>query len=102
MIAKLDRLSRGVIESAVIEELVSRKHARILSAGGEGTERNDPTAHLTRRMLQLVASYERSLIAARTKAALAAKKARGEKIGAEPYSQSDNCCHDRRLSYRRL
>lgn len=90
MIAKLDRLSRGdVIESAVIEELVSRKHARILSAGGEGTDRDDPTAHLTRRMLQLVAGYERSLIAARTKAALAAKKARGEKIGAEPYGQSD-------------
>src|SRR5687767_174268 len=63
MIAKLDRLSRGdVIESAVIEELVSRKRARILSAGGEGTERDDPTAHLTRRMLQLVANYEKSLI----------------------------------------
>jgi len=41
-----------------------------------------------RTMLDGAAAYERALIRARTKAALAAKRARGERAGAVPYGYS--------------
>lgn len=92
LVARLDRLSRGdVLEAAMLEELVSRRGARIVSCQGEGTEGEDsPTQLLTRRLLQLVSHYERGLISARTRAALAAKRARGERVGAERYGRDDH------------
>lgn len=91
LVARLDRLSRGdVLEAAMLEELVSRRGARIVSCQGEGTEGEDsPTQLLTRRLLQLVSHYERGLISARTRAALAAKRARGERVGAERYGRDN-------------
>ena len=91
IVAKLDRLSRGdAIEAAIIEELIDRRRARVLSAAGEGTEhQDDPSAQLQRSIVQMFASYERGMIAARTRAALAAKKARGERVGTEPYGRTD-------------
>lgn len=94
VVAKLDRLSRGdLLEAMLVEELIGRRRARVVSAAGEGTDRDDdPTALLTKRLLQLVASYEKGLIGARTRAALAAKKARGERVGALPYGQTAEEC----------
>lgn len=91
LVARLDRLSRGdVLEAAMLEELVARRGARIVSCQGEGTDGDDsPTQLLTRRLLQLVSHYERGLISARTRAALAAKMARGERVGAERYGRDD-------------
>ncbi len=56
-----------------------------MSAAGEGTEGDDPTAMLMRRIIDAFAEYERLLIGARTKAALRAKRARGERAGALPF-----------------
>ena len=85
IVAKRDRLARDAFLSVLIEREVAKKGGRILSAAGEGTDRDDPSATFTRRILDAVAELERALIAARTRAALKAKRARGERAGTEPY-----------------
>jgi DNA invertase Pin-like site-specific DNA recombinase len=79
LVAKRDRLSRDVIETAMIERLVTKRGARILSAAGEGTESDDPSGMLMRRLIDSFAEYERLIISARTKHALSAKRRRGER-----------------------
>jgi len=85
VVAKRDRLGRDPIKVAMIESAVARKGARIVSTAGEGTEGDDPASVLMRRMVDAFAEYERLLIGARTKAALGAKRARGERTGQIPY-----------------
>lgn len=85
LVAKRDRLGRDPLVLAMIEATVTRTGARIASAAGEGTESDDPSSILMRRMIDAFSEYERLIIKARTKAALAAKKARGERTGAIPY-----------------
>ena len=70
----------------MIEAAIRRRGARIVSAAGEGTEGDGPTDVLTRRIVDACGEYERLIIKARTKAALAVKNGRGEKTGgAIPY-----------------
>lgn len=78
--AKRDRLGRDVLNVAMLERLVQRKGARIVSAAGEGTDGTAPADVLMRQMLDAFAQFERALIATRTKAALAAKRRRGERV----------------------
>lgn len=85
LVAKRDRLARDSFVIAVLERELQRKGARLVSAAGEGTDSDDPTAVFTRRILDAVAELERGLTAARTRAALRAKRARGELAGTEPY-----------------
>ena len=85
MVAKRDRLGRDPLVVAMIESAVQRKGARIVSAAGEGTDSDAPTDILMRRMVDAFAEYERLIIGARTKSALEAKKARGERTGSIPY-----------------
>lgn len=79
LIAKRDRLARDLINGALIEATVKRKRARIVSAAGEGTDSDDPSAQLQRMMIDAFATYERLVIKARTSAALRAKAERGER-----------------------
>jgi site-specific DNA recombinase len=86
LVAKRDRLSRGdMMTTAMIEAAAKRAGARIVSAAGEGTESDDPASVLMRRIVDAFGEYERLLIKARTRAALLAKKARGERYGQVPY-----------------
>ena len=85
IVAKRDRLGRDPLAVAMIEAAVARKGARIVSAAGEGTDSDSPTDILMRRMVDAFAEYERLIIGARTKAALQAKKVRGERVGQLPY-----------------
>lgn len=85
LVAKRDRLGRDPMVLAMIEAAVNRSGAKIISAAGEGTESDDPSAVLMRRMVDAFSEYERLIIKARTKSALAAKKARGERTGGIPY-----------------
>jgi DNA invertase Pin-like site-specific DNA recombinase len=88
LVAKRDRLSRGdVMTTAMIEAAVKRRGARIVSAAGEGTESDDPASILMRRMIDAFAEYERLIIAGRTRSALRAKSARGERAGQVPYGR---------------
>ncbi len=88
LVAKRDRLGRDPLVVAMIEAAVKRKGARIVSAAGEGTESDDPTSVLMRRIVDAFGEYERLVIGARTKAALQAKKARNERTGSVPYGKT--------------
>lgn len=83
VVAKRDRLARDVMNAALVERLTERVGARIRSAAGEGTEGelDDPSGMLMRGIVDLFAQYERAIIRARTKAALAVKASRGERTG---------------------
>jgi DNA invertase Pin-like site-specific DNA recombinase len=84
VVAKRDRLARDPIVSAMVERMVQSAGARLLSAAGEGTDGDSPADVLMRRMLDAFAEHERLIIRARTKAAMQAKKARGERVGSVP------------------
>lgn len=82
IVAKRDRLARDVVLAAIIERLVEKKGAKIVSAAGEGGDDvNDPSSMLMRRIVDAFAEYERALIRSRTRAALGVKKKRGERVG---------------------
>jgi DNA invertase Pin-like site-specific DNA recombinase len=95
IVAKRDRLGRDVLNVAMFERLAERKGARIVSAAGEGTDTNDPTSRLMRQIVDSFAEYERAIIRARTRAALAVKKARGERVGGIPFGYQ--LAEDKRL-----
>jgi len=85
IVAKRDRLGRDLVGVAMIERQIIRKGARIVSAAGEGTEGTDAGAMMQRQILDVFAEYERRLIGQRTKAALQAKRSRGERAGNLPF-----------------
>lgn len=83
VVAKRDRLARDTMVAAMVERMAGAAGATVASAAGEG-EGTGPEALLMRRMVDAFAEYERALIAARTRAALAVKRSRGERVGAVP------------------
>jgi DNA invertase Pin-like site-specific DNA recombinase len=87
LVAKRDRLGRDVLNVAMIERLVERRGARVCSAAGEGTDDDGPTGQLMRTIVDAFAQYERALIRARTRAAMAAARKRGQRIGTVPWGQ---------------
>jgi len=87
LVAKRDRLGRDVLNVALIERLVERRGARVQSAAGEGTEDDGPTGKLMRSIIDAFAEYERAIIRARTKTAMQAAKARGQRVGQIPFGQ---------------
>ena len=84
LLAKRDRLGRDVLKAALVERLTQRASAEVVSADGAGNG-NSPEAQLMRTMIDAFAQYERALIRARTKAALAQKKSKGQRVGRIPY-----------------
>jgi len=84
VVARRDRLARDVVVSAMIERLAARKGATVASADGTGNG-TGPEAEMMRGVLAVFAQYERQIIRGRTKAALGAKRARGERAGTVPY-----------------
>lgn len=83
IVAKRDRLARDVVVAAMVERLAERVGARIVSADGTGNAEG-PEGMLMRGLVDLFAQYERALIRSRTAAALAVKRARGERVGQVP------------------
>ncbi len=81
-----DRLSRDPYINCMIERIVEKKQARLISADGSH-EGNNPHDILMRRIIDAFAEYEALMISTRTKAALARKKARGERVGHIPYGK---------------
>jgi len=84
LVAKRDRLARDTMLAAMVERLAARNGATVESADGVG-EGAGPESMLMRRMVDAFAEYERAIIGARTRAALAVKKRRGERTGSVPY-----------------
>lgn len=83
MVAKRDRLARDAFLAASIERTLP-KGATIVSADGTGNG-SAPSDALMRTILDGMAEYERALIRGRTKQALQAKRAKGQRAGMIPY-----------------
>jgi DNA invertase Pin-like site-specific DNA recombinase len=79
LVGKRDRLARDVGLAAVMEGLARAQGARIMSAAGEGTTGEEPADVLQRRIVDVFAEFERATIRARTRAALAARRRRGDR-----------------------
>ncbi len=77
--ARRDRFARSIAIAAVIEETARRRGARVVTP--DAPESDDPFAGAMRGMMDVFSQLERALIASRTRGALAAKRARGEKTG---------------------
>ena len=75
---KRDRLARDTLHAAMIERLAERAGAHVLTCDGAG-EGDSPEAQMLRGIMDVFAQYERAVIRARTKAALAHKRANGER-----------------------
>src|SRR5271157_828444 len=87
VIAKRDRLARDVAVAATIEKAARANGSRVVCADGVGNG-DTPADSFMRSILDAAAQYERALIRARTRAALQAKRARGERAGEVPYGYS--------------
>lgn len=79
--AKRDRLARAVGVAAVLEEAARRMGASVETP--DAPDSDDPFAQAMRGMMDVFAQLERAIIAARTTAALAVKRARNEKTGGD-------------------
>jgi DNA invertase Pin-like site-specific DNA recombinase len=84
VVAKRDRIARDVMLAANVERAVSLAGARVVSASGEGNG-DSPADAFIRTVIDGAAQYEHGLIRARTRAALEAKRARGERVGSIPF-----------------
>jgi DNA invertase Pin-like site-specific DNA recombinase len=84
LVSRRDRLARDVVIAATIERAAQRAGARVVSADGVGGG-DSPAEAFQRSILDAVAQFERALIRERTRAALRAKRARGERAGNVPW-----------------
>jgi DNA invertase Pin-like site-specific DNA recombinase len=89
IVHKRERLARDPYIMGMIERIIEKKKAKLVSAIGE-MEGDEPHNVLLRGIMDLFAHYEALVISTRTKAALSRKKARGERVGRVPYGQRLN------------
>lgn len=82
IVAKRDRLSRDPLVSMLTEQALGKIKATVLCA--DGNNETDPASELIRHILDGVARFERRMIGIRTKAALAARRAKGLPLGRPP------------------
>lgn len=89
IVHKRERMGRDPYVNCMIERIIEKKKAKLVSAIGE-MEGDQPHDVLMRRIMDAFSEYEALLISTRTKAALSRKKARGERVGRVPYGQRLN------------
>lgn len=78
LVAKRDRLARDVLHAAMATRLAEREGARIVTADGLCSSAT-PEGALLRTLVDAFSAYEREIIRARTQAALAARRSRGQR-----------------------
>lgn len=87
---KLDRLGRSLVHLAqMIGEFDGYGTALVCPSQGIDTRADNPAGRLQMHVLMAVAEFERSLIRERTKAGLAAARARGARLGRPRGSRLD-------------
>lgn len=84
VVHRLDRFSRDPMTAALAEQELQRHGATLACADGVG-HGDDPASKMIRTMLLAAAEFEKAMIKARIKAALAVKQRRGERTGTAPY-----------------
>ncbi len=82
VVAKRDRFSRDPLVAMLTERSLEKLGASVVCA--DGNNETDPASELIRHILDGVARFERRMIGLRTKAALAARKAAGHRLGRPP------------------
>jgi DNA invertase Pin-like site-specific DNA recombinase len=87
VVAKRDRIARDPMLTRAVEGEAARLGAVVVSAAGEASGGTGPADVMMRGVVDLFSEYERGLIRARTKAALAALKAKGQRTGELAYGQ---------------
>ncbi len=86
LVAKLDRLTRSVRDlGALIDDYFGEKRGLRLLAVDDQIDTKTAGGRLVLNVLASVSQWEREVIGERTRAALAVKKARGERAGATTY-----------------
>lgn len=80
VVAKLDRLSRSVLDFASITERAKRRGWAVVALDVD-VDTATPTGELVANITSSVAQWERRIIAARTSEAMQAMKARGVRLG---------------------
>lgn len=81
--AKLDRLSRSILDFAGLLEEARKRDFNIVALD-LGLDLSTPQGELVANVIASVAQWERRIIGQRTKEALAVKKAQGVRIGRPP------------------
>lgn len=82
--AKRDRVARDVVIAATVERAAAMAGAVVRTTDGS-SDATGPEGGMMRGIVDVFAQYEREVIRARTRAALAVKKTRGERVGELPY-----------------
>ncbi len=80
MVAKLDRLSRSLLDFALLMERSQREGWSIVALD-LGVDTTSPGAEMMANVMASFSQFERRLIGERTSAALQAAKARGQRLG---------------------
>lgn len=80
LVAKLDRLSRSLLDFASLMER-SRRHGWAVVALDVGVDTTTPNGEMVANVMATFAQFERRLIGQRTKEALAVKRAEGVRLG---------------------
>jgi DNA invertase Pin-like site-specific DNA recombinase len=80
LVGKRDRVARDMAITIAVESELTRKGARLVSAAGEGSGDDGISGLILRTFTDLQAQTEGMMIRARTRAAMQAKKARGERV----------------------
>lgn len=80
VVAKLDRLSRSVAQGAEVMEQAKRRGWSLVALDF-GLDTTTPAGEMVANVVLSTAQYERRLIGERTKAALAAKREQGVRLG---------------------
>lgn len=80
VVAKLDRLSRSLVDFAGVME-TARRQGWAVVALDLGVDTTTPAGELVANVMAAVAQWERRVIQQRTRDALAAAKARGQRLG---------------------
>lgn len=83
LVAKMDRLSRSVVDGAGLMEQAAREGWALHFADLD-IDTSTPAGEMAANIIIAGSQYERRLISQRTRDALAAKRARGERLGARP------------------
>ena len=87
LVAKMDRLSRSVVDGAGLMERAAREGWALHFADLD-IDTSAPAGEMAANIIIIIiisgSQYERRLISQRTRDALAAKRARGERLGAAP------------------
>jgi DNA invertase Pin-like site-specific DNA recombinase len=83
LVAKMDRLSRSVVDGAGLMEQAGREGWALHFADLD-IDTSTPAGEMAANIIISGSQYERRLISQRTRDALAAKRARGERLGAAP------------------